>query len=98
MNLDQTLAEHAQRTGAKLLERTSVTGPLLDERTGRVVGVTARPLDENGRRAGEEYELRAPVVVAADGSRPASPSRWASRSDRTARWASRFAPTSRPAS
>ncbi|MGW6004198.1 geranylgeranyl reductase family protein [Oerskovia enterophila] len=67
MNLDQTLAEHAQRTGAKLLERTNVTGPLLDERTGRVVGVTARPLDENGRRAGDEYELRAPVVIAADG-------------------------------
>jgi geranylgeranyl reductase family protein len=67
MNLDQTLAEHARSTGAKLMERTNVTGPLLDERTGRVVGVTARPVDDNGRRAGDEVTYRAPVVIAADG-------------------------------
>ncbi|BDZ41283.1 drug:proton antiporter [Paraoerskovia sediminicola] len=66
-NLDHTLAAHAQRTGAKLMERTAVTGPLLDERTGRVVGVTARPVDERGRRSGDEVTYRAPVVVAADG-------------------------------
>lgn len=65
--LDHALAQHAQRTGAKLLERTQVTGPLLDERTGRVVGVTARPVDDKGRRAGDERTYRAPVVVAADG-------------------------------
>ena len=67
MNLDQTLAEHARSTGAKLMERTNVTGPLLDERTGRVVGVTARPVDDNGRRVGDEVIYRAPVVIAADG-------------------------------
>ncbi|MFB8227162.1 geranylgeranyl reductase family protein [Cellulosimicrobium sp. NPDC055967] len=66
-SFDRTLAEHAQRTGAKLLERTAVTGPVLDERTGRVVGVTARPVDDKGRRAGDEVTYRAPVVVAADG-------------------------------
>ncbi len=66
-SFDRTLAEHAQRTGAKLLERTAVTGPVLDERTGRVVGVTARPVDEKGRRAGDEVTYRAPVVIAADG-------------------------------
>ncbi|GII98788.1 geranylgeranyl reductase family protein [Sediminihabitans luteus] len=67
MTLDHTLAQHAQRTGAKLQERTAVTGPLLDERTGRVVGVTARPVDGKGRRAGDETTYRAPVVIAADG-------------------------------
>lgn len=67
MNLDQTLAEHARASGAKLMERTNVTGPVVDERTGRVVGVTARPVDSNGRRAGEETTYRAPVVIAADG-------------------------------
>ncbi|MBI9113962.1 geranylgeranyl reductase family protein [Sanguibacter suaedae] len=67
MNLDQTLAEHARSTGAKLLERTSVTGAVVDERTGRVAGVTARPVDDRGRRAGDEVTYRAPVVIAADG-------------------------------
>ncbi|NAZ86774.1 geranylgeranyl reductase family protein [Kineococcus indalonis] len=64
---DQALAEHARAGGANVLERTSVTAPVVDERTGHVVGVRARPVDERGRRAGEERVLRAPVVVAADG-------------------------------
>jgi len=59
--LDQLLVEHARAAGAKVLERTAVTGPLLDERTGRVVGVRAR------REGDEEVVLRAPLVVAADG-------------------------------
>ncbi len=67
MTLDHLLAEHARAAGAKLLERTNVMGPLVDERTGRVVGVTARPVDGAGRRAGDEVTYRAPVVIAADG-------------------------------
>jgi geranylgeranyl reductase family protein len=67
MSLDHRLAQHAQTSGAKLLERTKVTGPLLDERDGRVVGVTAQPLDARGRPDGEARAYRAPVVVAADG-------------------------------
>jgi geranylgeranyl reductase family protein len=59
--LDQLLVEHARAAGAKILERTAVTGPLLDERTGRVVGVRAKGED------GNELVLRAPVVVASDG-------------------------------
>ncbi len=67
MTLDHLLAEHARAAGAKLLERTNVTGPLVDERTGRVIGVTARPVDDAGRRTGDEVTYRAPVVIAADG-------------------------------
>ncbi|WP_146953966.1 geranylgeranyl reductase family protein [Cellulomonas soli] len=67
MSFDHLLATHAQAAGAKLLERTMVTGPVRDERTGRVVGVTARPVDADGRRDGDEVVYRAPVVVAADG-------------------------------
>jgi geranylgeranyl reductase family protein len=67
MNLDHALVDHARAAGAKLLERTQVTGAVLDERTGRVVGVTARPVDDAGRRAGEAVTYRAPVVIAADG-------------------------------
>ncbi|MCA5895038.1 geranylgeranyl reductase family protein [Isoptericola sp. NEAU-Y5] len=67
MTLDHRLAQHAQASGAKLLERTKVTAPLLDERTGRVVGVEAQPLDARGRADGVTTTYRAPVVVAADG-------------------------------
>lgn len=59
--LDHLLVEHARAAGAKVLEGTAVTGPLLDERTGRVVGVRAKG------QGGEEVVLRAPLVVAADG-------------------------------
>ncbi len=58
--LDHMLVDHARASGAKVLERTQVTGPLLDERTGRVVGVEAR-------QDGEPVTFRAPLVVAADG-------------------------------
>jgi menaquinone-9 beta-reductase len=67
MDFDEILARHAQKAGARLHEQTAVTGPLLD-RTGRVVGVTARPVDERGRKTGGDITFRAPVVVAADGN------------------------------
>jgi geranylgeranyl reductase family protein len=67
MDLDELLARHAEKAGARLMERTAVTGPLLDERTGRVVGVHAKPVDDRGRRTGDELVYRAPVVIACDG-------------------------------
>lgn len=60
MSLDHTLADHARAAGAKLLERTNVTGALRDERTGRVTGVAAKTVEG-------EATYRAPVVIAADG-------------------------------
>ena len=68
LDFDETLARHAQKSGARVLERMNVTGPVLDERTDRVVGVRARPVDDKGRRAGEEQVFRAPVILAADGN------------------------------
>nr|WP_227993680.1 geranylgeranyl reductase family protein [Pseudactinotalea sp. HY160] len=69
--LDQTLAHHARASGAKLIEGANVTGPLVDERTDRVVGVTYRSVDERGRRIpgeeGAERPLRAPIVIDAGG-------------------------------
>jgi len=62
VDFDELLARAAQKAGARLHEQTAVTGPVLDERTGRVVGVTARV----GRRPEATY--RAPLVVAADGN------------------------------
>jgi len=66
-DLDEVLARHAEKVGARLLERTAVTGPVLDERTGRVTGVTAKAVDERGRKVGDEVTYTAPVVIACDG-------------------------------
>lgn len=67
--LDETLAHHARDGGATLIEGMNVTGPLVDDRTGRIVGVTARQVDSRGRKVPGEDErsFRAPVVIAADG-------------------------------
>ena len=67
LELDEILARHAQKAGARLKEQMFVTGPVLDERTGRVIGVTAKPTDERGRKTGDEITYSAPIVIAADG-------------------------------
>jgi len=68
LDFDAILAQHAQKLGARLEERTAVTGPVLDEGTGRILGVTARRVDDAGRKSGQELTFRAPVVIAADGN------------------------------
>ena len=67
MDFDDMLARQAVKAGARLRERTNVTGPILDDK-GDIVGVTAKPVDDNGRRAGADIEYRAPLVMAADGN------------------------------
>jgi len=67
MDFDEILARNAQKVGARLHEQTAVTGPVLDA-TDRIVGVTARTVDERGRKTGDEVTFRAPVVIAADGN------------------------------
>jgi geranylgeranyl reductase family protein len=79
-SLDEQLARRAQAAGAKLLEGTTVTGPVLDA-DGRIVGVEttaeieekskARSRSDNGERghgAAPGATYRARVVVAADGN------------------------------
>jgi geranylgeranyl reductase family protein len=66
-DLDEILARTAQAGGAKLQERTCVTGPVTDDRSGRIVGVTVHPVDDAGCRAGGDVTHRAPLVIAADG-------------------------------
>ena len=68
LDFDTILAEHAQKQGARLLQGTAVTGAVVDETTGRVTGVTARTVDEQGRKTGAEQTFSAPVVIAADGN------------------------------
>jgi menaquinone-9 beta-reductase len=63
-DLDQMLAHRARQAGARLQEGVTVTGPVLDDRSGRIIGVTARPsAADTGERA---YTAR--VIVAADGN------------------------------
>jgi menaquinone-9 beta-reductase len=57
-DFDQILARHAAKAGARVLEGVTVDGPVLDDRTGRICGVTTKQ--------GQQY--RAPLVVAADGN------------------------------
>jgi menaquinone-9 beta-reductase len=57
-DFDQILARHAEKAGARLLEGVPVDAPVLDDRSGRITGVTTR----DGR------QFRAPLVVAADGN------------------------------
>jgi geranylgeranyl reductase family protein len=61
MDFDEILARHAEKAGARLHEGTNVTGPILDPRTDRVVGVTAK-------QDGSVVEFRAPVTLACDGN------------------------------
>jgi len=63
LDLDETLARRAQQAGARLLEGVTVTGPVRDERDGRITGVAAKAAD-----GGSERTYRARVVVAADGN------------------------------
>ncbi len=67
-DFDDILAKHAVKHGARLLEATNVTGPVLDDRTGSIVGVRAKAMDIDGRPTGEELTYYAPLVVAADGN------------------------------
>ncbi len=82
LGFDEALARTAERAGAKLIERATVTGPVLDERTGRIVGVTVRhavpEAVASGGQAADDGAFaaqpdsartyRARLVVAADGN------------------------------
>jgi geranylgeranyl reductase family protein len=65
IDFDELLARHAQKAGARLLEGVNVTGPVLDDRTGRIIGVTARETI-NGET--QERGFTGRLVVAADGN------------------------------
>jgi menaquinone-9 beta-reductase len=61
-DFDEVLVRHAEKAGVRLHENTTVTGPVIDDRTGRITGVVARPDGQT------DTTFRAPLVVAADGN------------------------------
>src|SRR3954449_9117753 len=75
----EVLARAAQKAGARLHENTTVNAPVRDERSSRVVGVTA-----TARDSGETVTYRAPVTIVADGnsSRFSLAMGWRRREDR----------------
>ena len=79
LDFDEILARHAEKAGARLLEGVSVTGPVLDDRTGRITGVTARGAGPAGPASAgtgpaeadadqRKRIFRGRVVMAADGN------------------------------
>ncbi|MEU0518878.1 geranylgeranyl reductase family protein [Streptosporangium sp. NPDC006007] len=60
-DFDEILADNAVRGGVRLMQGVNVTAPILDDRSGHIVGVVAR-------RDGEEVSYRSRLVVAADGN------------------------------
>jgi len=70
LGFDEAVARNAQKAGAALLEGVNVSGPILDERTGRITGVIARQAQPpgTGQEEGARRAYRARLVVAADGN------------------------------
>lgn len=60
-DFDQLIADLAVQAGTRLHQGTAVTGPVVDERTGRITGVTAKTAEHG------VVEYRAPIVLAGDG-------------------------------
>ncbi|GII93578.1 geranylgeranyl reductase family protein [Sinosporangium siamense] len=60
-DFDEIFAANAVRAGVRMEQGVNVTGPILSDRSGHIVGVTAK-------RNGEEIAYRSRLVVAADGN------------------------------
>ena len=71
LDFDETLARAAQKAGARLIEGMDVTGPVLDDRTERITGVTARASGQAGQEGAgpaAQHMYRSRLVIAADGN------------------------------
>jgi geranylgeranyl reductase family protein len=62
LDFDEMLARHAEKAGARLHERTTVTGAITDQRTGRILGVQGKHGPEK-----QPVEYRAALTLACDG-------------------------------
>ncbi|WP_156758002.1 geranylgeranyl reductase family protein [Actinokineospora pegani] len=61
-DFDEMLARTAQQAGARLQEHTTVTGALVDDRTGRITGVEAKTGPDR-----TPVTYRAPLILSCDG-------------------------------
>ena len=63
-DFDELLVRHAEKSGARLNENTTVTEAVTDDRTGRVIGVNA---NIGKGRDKQPVTYRAPLTLACDG-------------------------------
>jgi flavin-dependent dehydrogenase len=63
-DFDHLLVQHAQKAGAQLWDATEAIGPIQED--GWVTGAKLREVTEEGK--GETREVRARIVIAADGA------------------------------
>ncbi len=61
-DFDEMLVRHAEKAGARLYERNTVTEAIIDERTGRIVGVRGKQGPDK-----RPVQYRAPLTLACDG-------------------------------
>ncbi|WP_243790204.1 geranylgeranyl reductase family protein [Saccharopolyspora gloriosae] len=61
-DFDDLLARNAERAGARMVQQTTVTGAVKNERTGRIDGVTAKTGPDK-----QPVTYRAPLVLGCDG-------------------------------
>ena len=66
LDFDQMLVRHAEKAGARVEQGVTVTGPVLDDRTGRIAGVVAQ--ETSGGKDARPLTYRGRVVLAADGN------------------------------
>jgi geranylgeranyl reductase family protein len=67
-DFDEILVERAVKAGARLWQNTTVTGPVLDDRSSRITGVVAKRGGGDADGDGGDVTFHAPLVVAADGN------------------------------
>ncbi len=92
LDFDQLLAGHAEKAGARIRQGITVTGPVLDDRTGRIAGVIAHGHDGRQGRAASFGSGRL-VVCRGRQLLPAVGGRWACASATTGRSAWPCGPT-----
>ncbi|MGH4014050.1 MAG: geranylgeranyl reductase family protein [Pseudonocardiaceae bacterium] len=61
-DFDEMLVRHAEKAGARLHERNTVTEAITDQRTGRIIGVRAKQGPDK-----QPVTYRAPLTLACDG-------------------------------
>jgi geranylgeranyl reductase family protein len=66
LDFDQMLVRHAEKAGARVEQGVTVTGPVLDDRTGRIAGVVAQ--ETAGGKDAPPLTYRGRVILAADGN------------------------------
>ena len=67
-DFDAILVQHAVNFGTRLREGVNVITPILDDKTGAIIGVEAKEMGDDERPTGKKLTYAALLVIAADGN------------------------------